>query len=59
MTIPATLNTERFVHVLTRFRVMRSFGVSVLVFLEAQKKSTCISHNSFCLFYIKQCIIKQ
>ena len=30
-----------------------------LVFLEAQIKFACISHNSFCTFSVKQCIIKQ
>ena len=41
------------------FRVMRPLGAFVLVFLEAQIKSTCISHNSLCIFPIQQCIIKQ
>ena len=35
---------------------MRQFGAFVLVFLEAQIKSTCISHNSFCIFSMKQCL---
>ena len=41
------------------FRVMRPLGAFVLVFLEARVKSTCISHNSFCIFSMKQCTIKQ
>ena len=41
------------------FRVMRPIGAFVLVFLEAQINSTCISHNSFCIFSVRQCIIKQ
>ena len=41
------------------FRVMQPIGAFVLVFLEAQIKYTCISHNKFCIFPIKQCIIKQ
>ena len=41
------------------FRVMWPLGAFVLVFLEAQIKSTCISHNSFCIFPIQQCIITQ
>ena len=38
---------------------MRPLGAFVLVFLEVQIKSTCISHNSFWIFSMKQCIMRQ
>ena len=38
---------------------MRSLGAFVLVFLQAQIKSTCISHNGFCILSMRQCTIKQ
>ena len=40
------------------FRVMRPLGAFVLVFLEAQIKSACISRNTFCEFSINQWVIK-
>ena len=40
------------------FRVMRPLGAFVLVFLQAQIKSTCISLNTFCIFSMKQCTMK-
>ena len=41
------------------FRVaVRLLGAFILVFLQAQIKSTYISHNSCCIYSLKQCIIK-
>ena len=37
----------------------RPLGEFVLVVLQAKIKSNCISHDSFCIFSIKKCIIKQ
>ena len=38
---------------------MQPLGAFVLILLEVQIISTCISHNIFCIFFIKQCLIKQ